>query len=211
MRPGCEVSKFLAQSFYAWSKNQVPCRDLEDADAIKAPINTHVGNPASIYRFSIDELVRSSIDISEKSAWWPCSPQELWSTTVRNVWKENDLAHQLAMTCCPGDSTAGHLNRKWVTNVTQQHTAEDRFDCYVINDLLSKRIIGKPSGADDHRPSRRHAAHHIPHRTSEGLVIVHGHQRSLFRKHSHKAVPDTEETRSAIRRVALASDNGNLE
>ena len=74
---------FSTQAFYAWRKDPVPARDLEDAYAINALIDAHADDPAFGYRFLADELERAGIDFGERRAWRLCSQQKLWSTTVR--------------------------------------------------------------------------------------------------------------------------------
>jgi len=84
VRLTCGVPGFSTQAFYAWSKNPVSCRDLEDAYAINALIDAHGDDPAFGYRFLVDELQRAGIEISERRAWRSCSQQKLRSTTVKN-------------------------------------------------------------------------------------------------------------------------------
>ena len=69
----CGVLGFSAQAFYAWSKNLVTFRDLEDAYAINALIDTHSDDPAFVNRFLVDEFERASIKIEERRAWRLCS------------------------------------------------------------------------------------------------------------------------------------------
>ena len=83
VRLTCGVLGLSAQAFYAWSKNPVSLRDLEDAYAINARIDAHGGDPAFGDRFLADELKWSGIEIGERRAWRLCSQQKLWSTTVK--------------------------------------------------------------------------------------------------------------------------------
>ena len=84
MRLTCGVLGFSAQAFYAWNKNPVTLRDLEDADAINALIDAHGEDPVFSYRFLADGLERTGIEIGERRAWRLCSQQTLCCTTVKN-------------------------------------------------------------------------------------------------------------------------------
>ena len=46
VRLTCGVRGFSTQAFYAWNKNAVTLRDLEDAYAINALIDAHGDDPA---------------------------------------------------------------------------------------------------------------------------------------------------------------------
>ena len=72
VRLACGVLGFSTQAFYAWCKDPVPARDLDDAYAINALIDAHADDPAFGYRFLADELERAGIDIGERRAWRLC-------------------------------------------------------------------------------------------------------------------------------------------
>ena len=71
VRLTCGVLGFSTQASYAWSKNRVSGRDLEDAYAINALIDAHGDDPAFGYRSLADELERSGTQIGERRAWRP--------------------------------------------------------------------------------------------------------------------------------------------
>ena len=83
VRLACGVLGFSTQAYYAWLKQPVGDRDLEDAYVINALVDAHGDDPAFGYRFLADELERAGISIGERRAWRLCSQQRLWSTTVR--------------------------------------------------------------------------------------------------------------------------------
>ena len=65
----CGLPGFSRQAFYAWSKNPVSRRDLEDAHAVKALIDANGDDPAFGKRCLVDELERAGIEIGERWAW----------------------------------------------------------------------------------------------------------------------------------------------
>ena len=103
VRLTCGVLGFSTQAFYAWSKNPVSGRDLEDPYAINALIDAHGDDPAFGYRFLADELERAGIEIGERRAWRLCSQQRLWSTTARKGRKGKR----------PGPAVNDGLLRRW--------------------------------------------------------------------------------------------------
>ena len=57
VRLACGVLGFSTQAYYAWCKDPVPQRDLEDAYAINALIDAHADDPAFGYRFLADQIL----------------------------------------------------------------------------------------------------------------------------------------------------------
>jgi hypothetical protein len=73
VRLACGVLGFSTQAYYAWLKQPVGERELEDAYVINALIDAHVDDPAFGYRFLADELERAGIVVGERRAWRLCS------------------------------------------------------------------------------------------------------------------------------------------
>lgn len=122
VRLACGVLGFSTQAFYAWCKDPVPARDLDDAYAINALIDAHADDPAFGYRFLADELERAGIDIGERRAWRLCSQQKLWSTTVRKGRKGKRPGPAVNDDHVQRNFTAAEPNRTWVTDITEHPT-----------------------------------------------------------------------------------------
>lgn len=85
-------------------------------------------------------------------------------------------------------TTAGP-NRKWVTDLTEHPTAEDKVQCFAMKDLLSNRIVGHAMNdrmsADLAVAALRTA---LSRREPDGSVIVHAEAESQFRAGSFQEV-----------------------
>ena len=142
VRLGCGLLGFSSQAYFAWFKDPVSDRDLEDAYAINALINTHADDSAFGYRFLADELERAGIGMCERRAWRLCSQQGLWSTTLRKGRRGKKPDPPVSDGHVQRGFTAAELNRKWVTDITERPTAEGEVYCCSIKDLFSNRIVG---------------------------------------------------------------------
>jgi len=212
VRLTCGVLGFSAQAFYAWSKNPVSGRDLEDAYAINALIDAHGDDPAFGYRFLADELERVGIEIGERRAWRLCSQQKLWSTTVKKGRKGKRPGPAVNDDLLRRDFTAAQPNRKWVTDLTEHPTAEGKVYCCAIKDLFSNRIVGHAVSdrmtADLAVTALRTA---LARREPDGVVIVHADRGSQFRSRSFQAVLKAAGHQGSMGRVASAGDNAAME
>jgi transposase InsO family protein len=212
VRLTCGVLGFSAQAFYAWSKNPVSLRDLEDAYAINALIDAHGDDPAFGYRFLADELERAGIQIGERRAWRLCSQQKLWSTTVKKGRKGKRPGPAVNDDLLRRDFTAAQPNRKWVTDLTEHPTAEGKIYCCAIKDLFSNRIVGHAVSdrmtADLAVTALRTA---LARREPDGVVIVHADRGSQFRARSFQAVLKAAGHQGSMGRVASAGDNAAME
>jgi len=179
VRLACGVLGFSTQAYYAWCKDPVPQRDLEDAYAINALIDAHADDPAFGYRFLADELERAGIDVGERRVWRLCSQQRLWSTTVRKGRRGKRPGPAVHDDHIRRDFTSDEPNRKWVTDITEHPTGEGKVYCCAIKDLFSNRIVGYAiSGrmTADLAVGALRAA--IARRQPDGVVIVHADRGS---------------------------------
>ena len=212
VRLACGVLGFSTQAYYAWCKDPVPQRDLEDAYAINALIDAHADDPAFGYRFLADELERAGIDVGERRVWRLCSQQRLWSTTVRKGRRGKRPGPAVHDDHIRRDFTSDEPNRKWVTDITEHPTGEGKVYCCAIKDLFSNRIVGYAiSGrmTADLAVGALRAA--IARRQPDGVVIVHADRGSQFRARSFQAVLKAAGLKGSMGRVASAGDNAAME
>lgn len=212
VRLACGVLGFSTQAFYAWCKQPVSDRDLEDAYVINALIDAHADDPAFGYRFLADELERAGLDVGERRVWRLCSQQRLWSTTVRKGRRGKKPGPAVHDDHIKRDFTATHPNLKWVTDITEHPTAEGKVYCCAIKDLFSNRIVGYSISdrmtADLSVAALRAA---IARRQPDGVVIVHADRGSQFRAKSFQAVVKAAGLQGSMGRVASAGDNAAME
>jgi len=69
VRLNCGVLGHSTQAFYAWLRQPVSRRDLEDAHLTNALIDAHGDDPELGYRLLCDELERLGETIGERRVW----------------------------------------------------------------------------------------------------------------------------------------------
>lgn len=212
VRLTCGVLGFSTQAFYAWCRQPVSQRDLDDAYAISALIDAHVDDPGFGYRLLADELQRAGLGIGERRAWRLCSQQRLWSTTVRKGRRGKKPGPAVNDDHVRRDFTAAAPNRVWVTDITEHPTAQGKVYCCAIKDLFSNRIVGY-AVADrmtaDLAVAALRAA--IARRQPDGVVIVHADRGAQFRSRNFQAVLKAAGPKGSMGRVASAGDNAAME
>ncbi|MBI1351766.1 MAG: IS3 family transposase [Actinomycetales bacterium] len=212
VRLACGVLGFSTQAYYAWCKDPVSTRDLEDAYVINALVDAHGDDPAFGYRFLADELERAGIDVGERRAWRLCSQQGLWSTTVRKGRKGKRPGPAVHDDHVQRDFTAAEPNRTWVTDITEHPTGEGKVYCCAIKDLFSNRIVGyaiSDRTTADLAVNALRAA--IARRQPDGVVIVHADRGAQFRARTFQAVLKAAGLQGSMGRVASAGDNAAME
>jgi transposase InsO family protein len=214
VRLTCGVLGFSPQAYYAWLKEPISQRELEDAYLTNALVDAHGDDPAFGYRFLADELERAGVAVGERRVWRLCSQQQLWSTTVRKGRRGKGKRPGPAVhdDHLQRDFTADEPNRKWVTDITEHPTAEGKVYCCAIKDLFSNRIVGYAIDermTADLAVSALRAA--VARRQPDGVVIVHADRGSQFRARSFRAVLTAAGLQGSMGRVASAGDNAAME
>ena len=69
----CRVLGFSRQAFYAWQRQPVSDRELDDAYLTDAALAVHGDDPEFGYRFVADELHAAGHQASERRVWRLCS------------------------------------------------------------------------------------------------------------------------------------------
>ena len=213
VRLACAVLGFSFQAYYAWLRQPVSDRELDEAYVVNALIDAHGDDPAFGYRFLTDELERAGIEVGERRVWRLCSQQRLWSTTVRKGRRGKSPGPAVHDDHIRRDFTSGEPNRKWVTDITEHPTAtQGKIYCCAVKDLFSNRIVGYAISdrmtADLAVAALRTA---IARRNPVGVVIVHADRGSQFRARSFQAVLKNAGLQGSMGRVASAGDNAAME
>ena len=213
VRLACAVLGFSFQAYYAWLRQPVSDRELDEAYVVNALIDAHGDDPAFGYRFLTDELERAGIEVGERRVWRLCSQQRLWSTTVRKGRRGKSPGPAVHDDHIRRDFTSGEPNRKWVTDITEHPTAtQGKIYCCAVKDLFSNRIVGYAISdrmtADLAVAALRTA---IARRNPAGVVIVHADRGSQFRARSFQAVLKNAGLQGSMGRVASAGDNAAME
>lgn len=121
VRLTCGVLGFSPQAYYAWLKEPIGQRELEDAYLTNALVDAHGDDPEFGYRFLADELEHAGMSAGERRVWRLCSQQKLWSTTVRKGRRSSGKRPGPAVhdDHLQRDFTATEPNHKWVTDITE--------------------------------------------------------------------------------------------
>jgi putative transposase len=124
----CRVLGFSTQAFYQWKKQPVTQRDWDDAHLINAALEIHDGAPEFGYRLVADELPGKGISAGENRVARLCSQQRIWSlhSKKRGLNRKAGPPVHDDLIALPGggrDFTAAAPNLKWLTDITEHHTA----------------------------------------------------------------------------------------
>jgi putative transposase len=214
VRLTCGVLGHSTQAYYAWLRQPVSQRDLDDAYLTNALIDAHGDDPEFGYRFLADELERAGHAVGERRVWRLCSQQRLWSCTVRKGRRGSGKTPGPAVhdDHLQRNFTAQRPDQVWVTDITEHPTAEGKLYCCAIKDLFSNRIVGY---ALDERMTAQLAVTAlrtaVARRQPRGVVVVHSDRGSQFRARSFRAVLTAAGLQGSMGRVASAGDNAAME
>ncbi len=214
VRLTCGVLGHSTQAYYAWLREPVSQRDLDEAYFTNMLIDAYADDPEFGYRLLADELDKRGHAIGERRVWRLCSQQKLWSATVRKGRRSSGKTPGPAVhdDLVQRDFTAQRPNEVWVTDITEHPTAEGKLYCCLIKDLFSNRIVGY---ALDERMTAQLAVTAlrtaVVRRQPKNVVIVHSDRGSQFRARSFRAVLTAAGLKGSMGRVASAGDNAAME
>lgn len=139
----CLVLNFARQAYYQWAANTIPSRDWEEAHLINAAPDHHRDDPAFGYRFIADEInAGAGPEVSERRIWRLCSQNGILSVIHRRRRSGLKAGPPVHDDLIERDFSATAPNRKWLTDITEHHTAEGKLYLCAIKDLHSNRIVG---------------------------------------------------------------------
>ncbi len=214
VRLTCGVLGHSTQAYYAWLREPVSQRDLDDAYFTNLLIDAYAEDPEFGYRLLADELDKLGHTVGERRVWRLCSQQKLWSATVRKGRRGSGKTPGPAVhdDLVQRDFTAQRPNQVWVTDITEHPTAEGKLYCCLIKDLFSNRVVGY---ARDERMTAQLAVTAlrtaVVRRQPKKVVIVHSDRGSQFRARSFRAVLKAAGLQGSMGRVASAGDNAAME
>ena len=212
VRLTCGVLGHSTQAYYAWLRQPVSQRDLDDAYVTNLLVDAYADDPEFGYRLLADELDKLGHAVGERRVWRLCSQQKLWSATVRKGRRGKTPGPAVHDDLVQRDFTAAEPNRVWVTDITEHPTIEGKLYCCLIKDLFSNRIVGY---ALDERMTAQLAATAlrtaVVRRQPKNVVIVHSDRGSQFRARSFRAVLTAAGLQGSMGRVASAGDNAAME
>jgi putative transposase len=214
VRLTCGVLGHSTQAYYAWLRQPISDRDLEDAYLTNALVDAYEDDPEFGYRLLADELERAGHVVGERRVWRLCSQQRLWSCTVRKGRRGSGKTPGPAVhdDHLQRDFTAAAPDTVWVTDITEHPTAEGKLYCCAIKDLFSNRIVGYALGdrmTAELAVTALRAA--VARRQPTGVVVVHSDRGSQFRARSFRAVLKAAGLQGSMGRVASAGDNAAME
>lgn len=187
----CEVLGFSTQAFYKWCKQPLSDRKWDDAHVTNAIVDIHADDPAFGYRFIADELEVAGHQLSERRVHRLCREHRVWSTTTKKGRKGSGktpgpAVHDDLVQC---DFTASGINEKWLSDITEHPTAEEKVYACVFKDSCSNRIVGY-SISDNMTAARATTALRtaLARRRPVGQVIVHSDRGSQYRSRAHRRV-----------------------
>jgi putative transposase len=138
----CRVLGFSRQVFYAWDKNPVSDRDLDDAYLTNAAIDVHADDLEFGYRFVADELAVAGHVASERRVWRLCSEALISSAHSRKRGTAKRPGPPVHDDLVQRDFTAYGPNELWLTDITEHRTDEGELYLCAIKDVYSTRIVG---------------------------------------------------------------------
>jgi transposase InsO family protein len=208
----CRVLGFSKQAFYAWKRNPVSRRDLEDAYLTNAAIDIHHDDPAFGYRFIADELARLGHQAGENRVARLCSAQRIWSVFARRRGLSRRAGPPVHDDLVDRQFTATRPNATWLTDITEHPTAEGKLYLCAVKDVWSNRIVGY-SVSDRMTAALAVAAlrNAIALRSPTGTVVVHSDRGSQFRAHTYVRTLRDHRLTGSMGRVGACGDNAAME
>jgi putative transposase len=181
VRLTCRVLGFSPQAFYQWRANPVSDRDWSDAHVLNSIVEIHADDPEFGYRFIADELDRAGHVLGEGRVHRLCRENRVWSSTTKRGRRGSEKTPGPAvhddLVC--RNFTADHLDKIWLTDITEHPTLEGKVYVCAIKDLCSNRIVGY---AIDERMTAQLATaalrSAIARRQPRGTVVVHSDRGS---------------------------------
>jgi putative transposase len=128
VRLTCGVLGHLRQAYYAWLREPISQRELEDAYLTNALVDAYDDDPEFGYRLLADELERDGHLVGERRVWRLCSQQRLWSTTVRKGRRSSGKTPGPAVhdDHVQRDFTAQRPDQVWVTDIERHEALPNR-------------------------------------------------------------------------------------
>ena len=139
----CRVLKIARQPYYRWLTQPVSERLLDHAHLANVVFDAHRDDPEFGYRFLADEARQAGQTACDRTVWRVCRDNRWWSVFGKprrgKGSKPGTPAHDDLVR---REFTATAVNRLWLTDITEHHTAEGKLYLCAVKDVCSSRIVG---------------------------------------------------------------------
>jgi putative transposase len=207
----CRVLGFSKQAFYAWRREPVSRRDVDDAYLINAARDIHHDDPAFGYRFIADELPAHGIVAGVNRVARLCAQQRIWSVFAKKKGLTRRAGPPVHDDLVRKVFTADAANRLWLTDITEHPTAEGKLYLCAIKDVYSGRIVGYSIDSRMKATLAVSALHNAIRLREPAGTVVHSDRGSQFRARKYvKALRDNGLVGS-MGRVGACGDNAAME
>lgn len=208
----CRVLGFSEQAYYQWLRSPKSAREIEEAHLIEVLRELHEEDPEGGYRVLADDLHDLGYQISERRVWRLCKSAGIQSVIVKRKRRYPQAGEPVGDDLVQKDFTAGELDEKWLTDITEHWTGEGKLYLCAIKDVCSNRIVGY---AIDRRMKASLAVRALENAVvqrgyPEG-VIVHSDRGSQFRSRKFQKALKRYQLRGSMGRVGACGDNAAME
>ncbi|KQO01018.1 integrase [Arthrobacter sp. Leaf234] len=189
-----------------------PNRDWEEARLINAALDLHADDPAFGYRFIADGLNAGVTRVAgERRIWRLCSASGILSVIHRKRVGDRQAGPPVHDDLLERNFTATTRDTRWVTDITEQPTAEGKLYLCAIKDLHSNRIVGHSiDGRTKASCAVAALAHAVALRSPSGTV-VHADRGSQFRSRTFVSALHANGLHGSMGRVGACGDNAAME
>jgi len=210
----CRVLKIARQPYYRWLTQPVSERLLDHAHLANVVFDAHRDDPEFGYRFLADEARQAGQTACDRTVWRVCRDNRWWSVFGKprrgKGSKPGTPAHDDLVR---REFTATALNRLWLTDITEHHTAEGKLYLCAVKDVCSNRIVGY---SIDSRMKARLAVAALDSAVArrDGDVagcILHSDRGSQFRSRKLHRALDRHGMVGSMGQVGSAGDNAAME
>ncbi|ALB03373.1 integrase [Kocuria palustris] len=207
------VLKLSRQPYYRWLKQQIMASELEEAYRANALFDAHRDDPEFGSRLLAAEARAAGEAMCERTAWKICRDNQWWSVFGKKRGKNgkrpgpavhDDLVQR--------EFSAGRLNQRWLTDITEHWTDEGKLYLCAIKDVCSRRIVGYSMGSRmESRLAVNALVNAVSRRAPVAGCIVHSDRGSQFRAGSFVEALSAHHLIGSMRRVGAAGDNAVME
>lgn len=208
----CRVLGFSEQAYYQWLQSPKSAREIEEEHLIEVLRELHEEDPEGGYRVLADDLHDLGYQISERRVWRLCKIADIQSVIVKRKRRYPQAGEPVGDDLVQKDFTAGDLDEKWLTDITEHWAGEGKLYLCAIKDVCSNRIVGY---AIDRRMKASLAVRALENAVvqrgyPEG-VIVHSDRGSQFRSRKFQNALKRYKLRGSMGRVGACGDNAAME
>jgi putative transposase len=193
------------QGYYQWIARPVSDRDLDEAYLIQAAFKAHEAEPEFGYRLLADELHQAGFTVSERRVWRLCSREGIWSTTCKKKTKYHTAKPAVHDDLLQRKFTADAPNEKWVIDITEHPTKEEKLYLCAIKDLHSNRIVGYSIASRMKSKLAVDALNNAIRLRSPKNTIVHSDRGSQFRSRKFREVLKNHNLRGSMGQVGTCA------